>query len=60
MNSIIMAGMALTDKGITSRDAMTPWLRSSAGLLGQLHWRQVAGGLSNITYRSAMKPAGGW
>jgi aminoglycoside phosphotransferase (APT) family kinase protein len=28
----------------------THWLRSSAGLLGRLHWRQVAGGLSNITY----------
>ena len=26
------------------------WLRSSAGLQGRLHWRQVAGGLSNITY----------
>jgi aminoglycoside phosphotransferase (APT) family kinase protein len=45
-----MSGMAQTDKGITSRDAMTAWLRSSAGLLGALHWRQVPGGLSNITY----------
>ena len=26
------------------------WLQSSAGLQGRLHWRQVAGGLSNITY----------
>ena len=26
------------------------WLRSSVGLQGRLHWRQVAGGLSNITY----------
>jgi aminoglycoside phosphotransferase (APT) family kinase protein len=26
------------------------WLRSSAGLQGRLHSRQVAGGLSNITY----------
>jgi aminoglycoside phosphotransferase (APT) family kinase protein len=42
--------MAPTDKGSTARDAMAGWLRSSAGLLGQLHWRQVAGGLSNITY----------
>jgi aminoglycoside phosphotransferase (APT) family kinase protein len=42
--------MARTDKSSTGRDAMTGWLRSSAGLLGQLHWRQVAGGLSNITY----------
>jgi aminoglycoside phosphotransferase (APT) family kinase protein len=45
-----MSGMARTDKGSTARDAMAGWLRSSAGLLGQLHWRQVAGGLSNITY----------
>jgi len=45
-----MSGMAPTDKGGTARDAMAGWLRSSAGLLGQLHWRQVAGGLSNITY----------
>jgi aminoglycoside phosphotransferase (APT) family kinase protein len=28
----------------------TSWLRSSTGLRGRLHWRQVAGGLSNITY----------
>jgi aminoglycoside phosphotransferase (APT) family kinase protein len=26
------------------------WLASSAGLQGRLHWRQVVGGLSNITY----------
>src|SRR5262249_9328401 len=45
-----MSGMARTDKGSTARDAMAGWLRSSAGLLGQLQWRQVAGGLSNITY----------
>ena len=45
-----MSGMALTDKGMTGRDAMTGWLRSSAGLVGDLHWRQVPGGLSNITY----------
>jgi len=45
-----MSGMAPTDKGSTARDAMAGWLRSSAGLLGQLDWRQVAGGLSNITY----------
>ena len=45
-----MSGMAPTDKGVTGRDAMTGWLRSSAGLLGDLHWRQVPGGLSNITY----------
>ena len=45
-----MSGMARTDKGSTGHDAMTGWLRSSAGPLGQLHWRQVAGGLSNITY----------
>ena len=44
-----MSGMARTDKGSTARDAMAGWLRSSAGLLGQLQWRQVAGGLSNIT-----------
>jgi aminoglycoside phosphotransferase (APT) family kinase protein len=42
--------MDVADKGTTSRDAMGRWLRSAAGLLGQLHWRQVAGGLSNITY----------
>ena len=29
---------------------ITRWLQSSAGLQGRLHWRQVAGGLSNITY----------
>lgn len=45
-----MSGMAPTDKGTTGCDAMAGWLRSSAGLLGQLHWRQVVGGLSNITY----------
>jgi aminoglycoside phosphotransferase (APT) family kinase protein len=45
-----MSGMASTDKGITARYAMAGWLRSSAGLLGQLPWRQVASGLSNITY----------
>ena len=45
-----MAGMDVADKGITSRDAMGRWLRSSTGLRGDLHWDQVAGGLSNITY----------
>ena len=45
-----MAGMDVADKGTTSRDAMGRWLRSSTGLRGDLHWHQVAGGLSNITY----------
>jgi aminoglycoside phosphotransferase (APT) family kinase protein len=45
-----MSGMAPTDKDSAARDAMADWLRSSAGLLGELRWRQVAGGLSNITY----------
>ena len=50
----------MTDNGITGRAAMTRWLRSSAGLLGHLDWRQVAGGLSNITMWSPTKPVGGW
>ena len=29
---------------------ITRWLQSSVGLQGRLRWRQVAGGLSNITY----------
>jgi len=45
-----MSGMAPTDKDSAARDAMAGWLRSSAGLVGELRWRQVAGGLSNITY----------
>jgi aminoglycoside phosphotransferase (APT) family kinase protein len=45
-----MAGMNVADKATINRDDMGRWLRSSAGLTGVLHWHQVAGGLSNITY----------
>jgi aminoglycoside phosphotransferase (APT) family kinase protein len=35
---------------VPGRDVADGWLRRSVGLRGALGWRQVAGGLSNITY----------
>lgn len=42
--------MSSGSKGIADQDTLADWLRRAVGLQGDLDWRQVAGGLSNLTY----------